>query len=244
MLEQLKALFSVALMSAKSYINIIIVVILLLASYEGWKYYQKYVKSQITVLQQNILDRDKKIAAITEEFNKLAAAKKDVEVENEKLKTDNDILIKKAHDVVVPPMPVVPTEEATVIADLKADGVEFKPLQGTLFSTDHTSLPTIWIWDKQAARVPVLEEKVVATEQALTSSTLLIGGLSKQIVISDKMLEDANAREELHKANAIDLNKQVKEKDKQIVIAETNGWIRVGIAVPLTYFVTKVIIKK
>ena len=86
MLEQLKALFSVALMSAKSYINIIIVVILLLASYEGWKYYQKYVKSQITVLQQNILDRDKKIAAITEEFNKLAAAKKDVEVENEKLK--------------------------------------------------------------------------------------------------------------------------------------------------------------
>ena len=244
MLEQLKALFSVALMSAKSYINIIIVVILLLASYEGWKYYQKYVKSQITVLQQNILDRDKKIAAITEEFNKLAAAKKDVEVENEKLKTDNDILVKKAHDVVVPPMPVVPTEEATVIADLKADGVEFKPLQGTLFSTDHTSLPTIWIWDKQAARVPVLEEKVVATEQALTSSTLLIGGLSKQIVISDKMLEDANAREELHKANAIDLNKQVKEKDKQIVIAETNGWIRVGIAVPLTYFVTKVIIKK
>ena len=244
MLEQLKALFSVALMSAKSYINIIIVVILLLASYEGWKYYQKYVKSQITVLQQNILDRDKKIAAITEEFNKLAAAKKDVEVENEKLKTDNDILVKKAHDVVVPPMPVVPTEEATVIADLKADGVEFKPLQGTLFSTDHTSLPTIWIWDKQAARVPVLEEKVVATEQALTSSTLLIGGLSKQIVISDKMLEDANAREELHKANAIDLNKQVKEKDKQIVIAETNGWIRVGIAVPLTYFVTKAIIKK
>ena len=141
-------------------------------------------------------------------------------------------------------MPVVPTEEATVIADLKADGVEFKPLQGTLFSTDHTSLPTIWIWDKQAARVPVLEEKVVATEQALTSSTLLIGGLSKQIVISDKMLEDANVREELHKANAIDLNKQVKEKDKQIVIAETNGWIRVGIAVPLTYFVTKAIIKK
>ena len=244
MLEQLKALFSVALMSAKSYINIIIVVILLLASYEGWKYYQKYVKSQITVLQQNILDRDKKIAAITEEFNKLAAAKKDVEVENEKLKTDNDILVKKAHDVVVPPMPVVPTEEATVIADLKADGVEFKPLQGTLFSTDHTSLPTIWIWDKQAARVPILEEKVVATEQALTSSTLLIGGLSKQIVISDKMLEDANVREELHKANAIDLNKQVKEKDKQIVIAETNGWIRVGIAVPLTYFVTKAIIKK
>ena len=244
MLEQLKALFSVALMSAKSYINIIIVVILLLASYEGWKYYQKYVKSQITVLQQNILDRDKKIAAITEEFNKLAAAKKDVEVENEKLKTDNDILIKKAHDIVVPPMPVVPTEEATVIADLKADGVEFKPLQGTLFSTDHTSLPTIWVWDKQAARVPVLEEKVVATEQALTSSTLLIGGLSKQIVISDKMLEDANTREELHKANAIDLNKQVKEKDKQIVIAETNGWIRVGIAVPLTYFVTKAIVKK
>ena len=228
----------------KTYLYSALLLVFVFAGYKGWRYYQKYVKSQITVLQQNILDRDKKIAAITEEFNKLAAAKKDVEVENEKLKTDNDILIKKAHDIVVPPMPVVPTEEATVIADLKADGVEFKPLQGTLFSTDHTSLPTIWVWDKQAARVPVLEEKVVATEQALTSSTLLIGGLSKQIVISDKMLEDANTREELHKANAIDLNKQVKEKDKQIVIAETNGWIRVGIAVPLTYFVTKAIVKK
>ena len=244
MLDNFKTLLIDTTKSYKSYLYIALAVVLAFAGYKGWGYYQKYIKSQVTVLQQNILDRDKKIASLTEEYNKLASAKKDVEIENSKLRTDNDILVKKAHDVVVPPIPVVPTEEATVIADLKVDGVEFKPLQGTLFSTDHTSLPTIWTWDKQAARVPFLETKLTDTEQALDSSTLLIGGLSKQIVISDKMLSDADSRESLHKANEIDLNKQIKEKDKQIIIAETNGWIRVGIAIPVTYFLTKAIIKK
>ena len=70
----------------KTYLYSALLLVFVFAGYKGWRYYQKYVKSQITVLQQNILDRDKKIAAITEEFNKLAAAKKDVEVENEKLK--------------------------------------------------------------------------------------------------------------------------------------------------------------
>ena len=228
----------------KTYLYSALLLVGLFAGYKGWRYYQTYVKSQITVLQQNILDRDKKIVAITEEYNKLEKARADVVAENTQLKNDNDALIKKAHGDVVKPMPVIPTEETAVIADLKEDGVEFTPLQGTLFSTDHASLPTIWAWDKQAARVPSLETKLNDTAQALNSSGLLIDGLNKQIVISDKMLEDANTREVLRKANEVDLNKQVKEKDKQIVIAETNGWIRVGIAIPVTYFVTKAIIKK
>jgi len=244
MFEQIKGLFSVFLTSMKSYATIVIVVVLALASYEGWNYYQKYVKKQITVLQQDILDRDKKIASITEEYNKLAVAKNVVEIENAELKNANDILIKKANGDVVKPMPIIPTEEAVIVADLKADGVEFTPLQGTVFSTDHTSLPIIWTWDKQAARVPSLETKLNDTELALTSSSLLITGLSKQIVISDKMIADADAREVLHKANEFDLTKLVKEKDKQIIVAETNGWIRVGVAIPLTYFVTKAIVKK
>ena len=80
----------------KTYLYSALLLVGLFAGYKGWRYYQTYVKSQITVLQQNILDRDKKIVAITEEYNKLEKARADVVAENTQLKNDNDALIKKA----------------------------------------------------------------------------------------------------------------------------------------------------
>ena len=57
------------------------------------------------------------------------------------------------------------------------------------------------------------------------------------------MVSDADAREELRKIQEINFNKQLKDKNKQIVVAEVNGWVKVAITVPVVYGITRALHK-
>jgi hypothetical protein len=228
----------------KPYVKQLAIVVVLAAGFQGWRLYQQHLKNRETALQQENEAYKKKIADLTTELGKLAVAKKDVEQENVKLASDAAFWRKKAGDVPMPPNPPnPPTDIVTILADLKQAGVDIKPLSGTVFSTERESLPIIWTWNKQFLRVPTLEEKLSLTSIALDKTVLQVGGLEKQIVISDKMIADAEQREALRKSQEVNYKDQIKVKDKQILIAETNGWIKVGIAVPVVYGITRLIHK-
>lgn len=229
----------------KTYVKQIAIVIFALVAFQGWRAYQNYLKTQQTSLQQENEINKKKISDLTTEYNKLAAAKKEAEAANAKLATDADFWRKKAQETPIPPpVPRPPVDDITLVSDLKAAGVEFVPLQGTLFSTDRVSLPVIWVWNKESIRVPGLEAKIANDEVALTKSDALIVGLNNQILISDKMISDADQREAVRKLQEVNLNQQLKVKDKQILVAETNGWLRIAVAVPATWFIAKQVYKK
>ena len=229
----------------KTYLTQILVVAAIAVGYQGWRLYQHYLISHQSQLEKDNEAYKKQIADITIEYNKLASAKKDVEGENIKLAADAEYWRNKAKEIPVPPpTPKPPVEDSVLLADLKDAGAEFKPLQGSLFSTEHSTLPLVWTWNKDSLRVPGLETKLSTTETALDKTVMQVGGLQQQILISDKMLSDADKREALRKTQEVNFTEQIKIKDKQIIIAETNGWIKVGIAVPATYFLTRAIIKK
>ena len=242
MLEKYTAVISTYF---KAHIKQIVIVIFAVVAFQGWRAYQSYLNTQQTTLQQENDINKKKIEELTTEYNKLAEAKKEVEANNTKLATDADFWRKKAQETPIPPpVPKPPVDDITLVSDLKAAGVEFVPLQGTLFSTDRVSLPVIWVWSKESIRVPGLEAKIANDEVALTKSDALIVGLNKQILISDKMLSDADEREAVRKIQEVNLNQQLKGKDKQILVAQANGWLRIAVAVPATWFIAKQVYKK
>jgi len=237
--EQITAISNVIKNTYKSYMYPILIVVVCAVGYEGFNFYNRHLKKQETILQQQNDTYKKQIADLTTENNKLAKAKADADAEVVKLQTAVDIAEQKANSDVVPPKPVVPTDEKQIISDLKQDGVEFTPLQGTIFSTDHTSLPIIWNWDKQAARVPALEIKLADTSNALQASNSLVSGLNQEKVISDKMIEDADKRENLRKLQVDNLNKQIENKDKQILVADVNGYLKIGVTAVLFFEIGK-----
>lgn len=228
----------------KPYVKQVAIVVILAAGFQGWRMYQQHLKARETALEQENAINKKKIEELTIEYNKLVNAKKDVEAENVKLASDAAFWRKKAGDTPMPPNPPnPPTDVVTLLADLKQAGVDIKPLSGTLFSTEQVSLPVIWTWNRQFLRVPALEEKISVTETALSKTVLQVSGLEKQIVISDKMIADAEQREALRKLQENNYQQQIKIKDKQILVAETNGWIKVGITIPVVYGITRLIHK-
>ncbi len=227
--EKITSSITVLKTTAKSYMYPILFVVICLVGYEGFRLYNNHLKAQQTLLEKQNNEYKKQISDITTEYTKLVSAKKKIEEDNVKLQNTVDVLKQKASNDIVPPTPNVPNDEKQIVADLKQDGVEFVPLQGTIFSTDHTSLPTIWTWDKQAARVPALETKLADTNNALEASTSLITGLNQEKVVSDKIIEDADKRENLRKLQVDNLNKEIKNKDKQILVADVNVYVKIGI---------------
>ena len=225
--------------AAKSYMYPVIFIIICSVGYQGFRLYNNHLKAKETLLQQQNDTYKKQITDLTTEYNKLQKAKADVDADNVKLQTVADIANQKANNDVVPAMPIIPDNEQQVIAGLKQDGVEFTPLQGTIFTTDHTSLPIIWTWDKEAARVPALEIKLTDTSSALMSSNNVIVGLNQEKVISDKLLDDADKREALRKLQVDNLNKQIENKDKQILVADVNGYLKISIVGVIAFEIGK-----
>ena len=228
----------------KPYLTGIAIIVVGTLSYMGLRAYKNHLVANETVLQQENKEAKDKIIALTKEYEQLKIAKNKVDADNVRLTNAMDIAVKKANsDVVIPAPPNPPTDDLVIVSELKEAGITFKPLTDKVYSTDHTSLPIVWTWNREAIRVPSLETKILDTQAALASSSNLIEGLNKKITISDKMVSDADAREELRKIQEINFNKQLKDKNKQIVVAEVNGWVKVAITVPVVYGITRALHK-
>jgi hypothetical protein len=213
-------------------------------SWTGLRAYKNHVKANETVLQQQLKDEQAKSAALAKDFAQLQIEKDKSDADVVRLTASADVSKKKAHDdVVIPQPPVPPADEQQLVADLKDAGVTFKPLTGQVFSTDHTSLPVIWTWNKEQLRVPGLETKLLDTETALGATNSLVDGLNKSREISDKMLDNAKQQDTVKDLQITNLTKQVSDEKKEVVLAKTNGWIKVVIAVPVVYGITRAIHK-
>jgi septal ring factor EnvC (AmiA/AmiB activator) len=140
-------------------------------------------------------------------------------------------------------VPQPPTDISVVVSDLKAAGVEFKPLTGTLFSTEQASLPVVWTWNKESLRIPGFELKLARTEKALVDETAAKEKFMASLNKANEALAKVDEREKAHVDKEVNYNKQLDEKDKQIVAAKVNGWIKVGIAIPVTYGLTRLLNK-
>ena len=229
---------------AKPYLVGVVIIVVGTLSYMGLRAYKNHLAANETVLQQENKAAKEKIIALTKEYEQLRTAKAKVDADNVILTNAADLAKKKAHDdVVIPQPPNPPTDDLVLVRDLKTAGVTFVPVTNTVYSTEHTSLPIIWTWNKQALRVPGLETKLSDTEVALDMTSKLVDGLNKRATISDKMLEDANQREEVRKIQEVNLNKELSNKNKQIIVAEANGWLKVAITVPIVYGITRAIHK-
>jgi len=228
----------------KPYLKAIVIVIIAAASYGAWRVYQKHVANDQVQLQKENEKYKAQIEGLTDNYNKLAATKKDLETQNSKLDADAQYWKKKAGSIPVLPQPLPPpADDASLIADLKVAGVEFKPLTGNTFSTERTTLPTVWTWNKQALRVPSLEEKLSATEISATKFETLATGYKKELAAADDMLSEADKRENIRKQQEVNLNEQVKTEHKKVVAAQVNGWMKLGVGLAVGYLTGKAVSK-
>ena len=228
----------------KPYLTSIVIVIVAAGSFQVWRLYQQHIANDQTQLQKENEKYKAQIQGLTDNYNKLASVKKDLETENFKLDADAQYWKKKANSIPVPPKPQPPpVDDATLISDLKIVGVEFKPLGESTFSTERTTLPTIWTWNKQALRVPSLEEKLATTEISATKFETLAYGYKKELMVADDMLSEADKRELVRKQQEANLNEQVKTEHKKVVAAEVNGWIKLGAGLAVGYLTGRAIKK-
>ncbi len=228
----------------KPYLKAIVIVMALIASYGAWRLYQKRVDNNQTQLQKENEKYKAQIQGLTDNYNKLASTKAGLETENAKLSTDAQYWKKKAGSISVLPQPLPPpVDDASLIADLKVVGVEFKPLTGSTFSTERTTLPIVWTWNRQALRVPSLEEKLAATETSSAKFENLAYGYKKELVVADDMLSEADKRENIRKQQEANLNEQVKTEHKKVVAAQVNGWMKLGVGLAVGYLTGKAVSK-
>jgi FtsZ-binding cell division protein ZapB len=243
MIEQPKYLSALS-SYIKQYTTPIIAIVILALAFQGWRSYQKHLTGHQTQLQQENAVLKSKIADQTKEYNDLKVNKDKLAADNVKLDADAQYWKKRAGSIVVPPKPgPAPTEDAVLVSDLKAAGVEFKPLTGTLFSTERSSLPVVWTWNKQALRVPALEEKLAATEQVALKFEDSANGYKAEVNTANKMLSAADKREALRIEQEKNLNDQVKTEHKKFIAAQTNGWLKAGGALLGGYFIGKAVSK-
>ncbi|MCI4436570.1 MAG: hypothetical protein JHC33_07150 [Ignisphaera sp.] len=228
----------------KTYLTQILIVAVAALSYQGWRSYQKYLVTHQTKLQQENAILQSKIADKTKAYDELKVAKDKLAVDNIKLDEDAQYWKKKASSIPRPPEPPKPpVDDPTLLSNLKGAGAEFKPLQGTLFSTEHSTLPLVWTWNKQALRVPLLEEKLDATEKVALKFENLSSGYKNELTVSNKMLTEAEQHEILRKQQEVNLTEQVKTEHNKVVAAQTNGYLKAGAALVAGYFVGKAVRK-
>ena len=226
-----------------AYAKPIVVIVVLALAFQGWRMYQQHVTNQETQLQQENAAIKVKIDAMTKQYNDLAASKKAIEADNVKLDADAQNWKKKANAHVVPPEPgPAPADDAITVADLKTAGVEFRPLTETPITnyvTNRTSLPIIWTWNRQALRVPELVASEADWKISSAKFETLSLGYKKDVDKSNEMLVIAQGKETQYIKLEGNFNDQLKQKDESIWEAKVNGWIKVGIAVPVVYGVTR-----
>jgi hypothetical protein len=228
----------------KTYTTPIIVVVILAAGYQGWRMYQKHLITKQTQLELQNKELEGKISILTKDYNTLALQKKDLETVNVQLDTDAQYWKKKAAEThVTPPPPPPPQDDATLLANLKDAGAEFKILKGTTFSTEHSTLPLVWTWNKQSLRVPELELKVVNTKESADRFEAETLGLKKEKFVSDDMLKKADERELDRIKQEANFKEQVSTIKKEVKAAEINGWLKFGGALFTGYVVGKQIKK-
>lgn len=228
----------------KPYLLPIVAILIIATSWECWQIYQKHVANDQTQLQKENEKYKAQIDGLTDNYNKLSLVKKDLETQNSKLDADAQYWKKKAGSISVLPKPEPPpVDDVSLMADLKLAGVEFKPLTGNTFSTERTTLPTVWTWNKQALRVPSLEEKLAATEISANKFEVLAGGYKKELAAADDMLSEADKRELIRKKQEANLNEQVKVEHKKVVAAQANGWIKLGAGLAVGYLTGRAIKK-
>ena len=219
----------------KTYLTPILVVILLSVSYFGWRAYQRAVTSRETTLQSQNAEYKKKIDSITTDYSNLIKQDKDLQAKNIVLAADAQAWKKKAQNIIVQPIPPTPHDDNTLVADLKKDGVEFTYINPTKYSTGNGSLPIIWTWDKQAARVPALEEKLNVTTSEAASFEVSAAGYKTELDVTHKALSDADQREATRVLQQENLESQVKTIQKEVTNAQINGWLKAGAAVIIGY---------
>lgn len=243
MIEQPKYL-NVLSQYIKAYAVPLGAVIILALGFWGWKAYQKHLTARQTQLQQENAVYKSKIADLTKSYEDLKAVKEKIAADNVKLDADAQYWKKKANNIPKPPQPgPAPTEDAVLVADLKTAGVEFKPIGGTIFSTERTTLPVVWTWNKQALRVPGLEEKLTATEQTALKFEESANGYKAELITANKMLSESEQRELIRKQQEANLTEQVKTEHKKVIAAEVNGWLKFGGALVGGYLIGKTVSK-
>jgi hypothetical protein len=241
MLEARPKIISVLTNYVKVYTKPIIVIAVLAIAFQGWRMYQKHTLNQQSQLAQENKKIKADIAVLTTKYEDLRKEKSVIEANNVKLHEDALYWQKKADSVVNPPKPLPPPQDdATLVADLKLAGVEFIPFKGTVFTTERTTLPIVWTWNKQALMVPTLEANVATFKTASEKWKADYYGEHAALGVANGMIETADAR---HKKESVDLIKnydgQLKTKDKLILEDKVNGWIKVGITVPVVYGITR-----
>jgi hypothetical protein len=231
-------------LAIKPYMTAAIIIVLGIAVYEGLSFYKKHLDKRGIQLQQENAVLKSKVAEVTKNYNDLSVTKKAVEADNVKLDADAQYWKKKAQSIPRPPEPPKPPQDdATLVADLKLAGVEFRPLTDKNYLTDRTNLPTIWTWNKDSLRVPGLEEKLFATETSAAKFETETLGLKKELGVANNMLSEADKRELLRKEQEKNLNEQISNEHKKVVAAEMKGYIKIGAALVTGYFVGKAVRK-
>jgi hypothetical protein len=244
MLEERPKIIATISNYIKAYSKPIIVIVVLAIAFQGWRVYQKHLTNTQTELQKENEAIKIKIATMTKEYNDLANSKKEVELNNAKLDADAQYWKNKAnsHKVLPPPGPA-PVDDVKLVSDLKDAGVEFKPLSGAVFSTERSNLPVIWTWNKQALRVPELEATLADTIISAKKFEDEATGLKREVEIDNGMLKKAAEIGAEHYKLEETFSQQLKQKDKLIWSAEVNGWVKVGITIPVVYGITRLIHK-
>lgn len=228
----------------KPYLIIIGVIVAGFLVFSGIKQYEKYLINKQTQLEQENAKHKSDIKELTKTYETLKADKAVVEATNSVLEASAAFWKKKAHDtIIIPPTPKPPQDTNVIVTDLKELGVEFKPLTGTLFSTEKDNLPKIWTWGKDSLRIPGLEAKVLNTETALGKSEELVLGLKKDISVSNDMIKTAEQRENIRKLEEANYENQVKTLKREITVGKGKTAIKIGAALVIGYGIGKVIKK-
>ena len=229
----------------RTYLAPIIILIIVATAFQGWRAYHKYKLNMQTQLQDQNENYKAQLVEINNNYMKLQAEKDTLASDNAKLAADAKHWKDAAGNIpVLPPPSKPPADDAIIVADLKASGVEFRPLTETQFTnyvTGKESLPVIWTWSKQALRIPSLEEKLAATEISANKFEQLSVGYKAEIATANTMLTEAQNRELIRKNQEADLNAQIKNEHTQVVIAQTNGWLKAGAALALGYLAGKAV---
>lgn len=236
MLSSIKLLGSTFNTYLKQYLIQIIVVIVGVVAFQGWRTYQKWITTSQTVLQTENIAYKKQIAKLVSEYDTLASEKKSLEAKNAVLDSDAQYWKKKAQSIIVPPTPSKPpTSDLVLIEELKLAGVDFKPLPDTNLITGRETLPIVWTWNKQYLRVPSLELKLGMTEAAASKFEAQTIGLKEELVVANDIIKKASDVETIRKEQEANLNRQVKQAHKEVVAAEINGYIKAGAALVIGY---------
>lgn len=242
--EKIASTITLVQATLKSYLTAVIVVIISVVSYQGLRIYNNYLKTHVSKAEADNIIFKAEIEKITKEYDKLKFVKDETHIKNVNLEKDlaywKDVASKTPRPPVTPKPPV---EESVLVSDLKAAGVEFRPLSGTMFSTENKSLPIIWTWNKDSLRVPGLELKLDNTEIALGKSGVVITGLKEEIGLDNKLLVDCDNREAIRKQQEENFNKQIVLMKKEMKVEKVKTYMKIGAAVVVGYFGGKAVSK-